>query len=225
MEPLNSEELSTTGIRQPKSFEAALRTGRQLSLLSYLKRLACGSKHFFLPLHASLPANAMHDFRVATGVIHLPVTERLFLWAIRAWSAHHSDVTPIWWSLDRAFAQEGMHCALPPFHQLMSALFAGLKRWPDIRCVRCPHLGSDEERLLSVLACLQHDDEVGARRALRDWVLRSAAREMCEHAAQCAAIAAAAGLRFTCFEEEVSAVACAALPERTAAEQLVYWEI
>lgn len=170
----------------------------------------------------------MHDFRVATGVIQLPVTERLFLWAIRAWSAHHSDVTPIWWSLDRAFAQEGMHSALPPFHQLMSVLFAGLKRWPDIRCVRCPHLGSDEERLLSVLACLQHDNEVGARGALRDWVLRSAAREMCEHAATCAAIAATAGLRFAGVADEsprVGVSACTALREPAAAEQLVYWEI
>ena len=170
----------------------------------------------------------MHDFRVATGVIHLPVTERLFLWAIRAWSAHHSDVTSIWWSLDRAFAQEGMHSALPPFHQLMSALFVGLKRWPDIRCVRCPHLGSDEARLLSVLAYLQQDNEVGARRALRDWVLRSAAREMCEHAAQCAAIAAAAGFRFTGCEDQVHRVGapgCAALSEAAAADQRVYWEI
>jgi hypothetical protein len=177
-------------------------------------------------LHATLLASTvMHDFRVATGVIHLPVTERLFLWAIRAWSAHHSDVTPIWWSLDRAFAQEGMHSALPPFHQLMSALFVGLKRWPDIRCVRCPHLGSDEARLLSVLAHLQHNNEVGARRALRDWVLRSAAREMCEHAMQCAAIAAAAGFRFTDCEGEVPEVACAALSASAASEQLVHWEI
>jgi hypothetical protein len=171
----------------------------------------------------------MHDLHAATGVIDLPVTERLFLWAIRAWSAHHSDLTPIWWSLDRAFAQEGIHPALPPFHQSMSALFAGLKRWPDIRCVRCPHLGADEERLLRVFACLQHDDEVGARRALRDWVLRSCVRELCGHAAECAAIVTAAGLRFTDGEQAaavgVSAPACAALSQPGAAEQLVYWEI
>lgn len=169
----------------------------------------------------------MHDFRV-TGVTDLPVTERLFLWAIRAWSAHHCDVTPIWWSLDRAFAQQDMHGALPRFHEFMSALFAGLKRWPDIRCVRCPQLGGDEARLLDVLAHLQQDNELSARRALRDWVLRSAVREMCEHAAACVAIAAAAGRQFTRLEQEGAhgrtAVACAASPARAADERL-HWEI
>jgi hypothetical protein len=130
------------------------------------------------------------------SVANLPAPERLFLWAVRAWSAYHTDLPLVWWTLDRAFTQEKIHAALPPFHELMSALFAGLKRWPDIRCVRCLHLGTDEACLLSVFAYLQSDDERGARNALQTWVLRSAVRVVCEQASECIAIAAAAGLHF-----------------------------
>ena len=141
--------------------------------------------------------NSLHESGCAMGVGTLAAPERLLLWAMRAWSAYHSDLTAVWWSLDRAFTQEGIHSALPSFHHVMSALFAGLKRWPDIRCVQCPRLGADEARLLSVFARLQHDNEVGARHALQGWVVRSAARVMCERAVECVGIASSAGLRFT----------------------------
>lgn len=119
------------------------------------------------------------------------------MWATRAWAASHTDLTNVWWSLDRAFSQEGMSAALPPFHQLMSTLFAGLKRWPDIRCVACPHLGRDETRLLRVLSHLQRGNEVGARAVLGELVLRSSIRVACRHAAECVTIVSAAGRQFT----------------------------
>lgn len=126
----------------------------------------------------------------------LPTAERLFLWATRAWSAYHSDLTAVWWSLDRAFRQEQIHLALPIFHQLMSSLFDGLRRWPDIRCVACSRVGLHEARLLMMYMHLQRGNEVAARSALQDWVVRSAARSVCEHARQCTVIASTAGLSF-----------------------------
>lgn len=129
-------------------------------------------------------------------VVNMPPLERMFLWAIRAWSASHADLTTVWWSLDRAFAQEGMHAALPPFHQLMSTLFAGLKRWPDIRCVACAHVGRDEASLLRVLTSLQDGNELSARAILNDLVVRSAARLACARASECIQIMRTAGLHF-----------------------------
>ena len=126
----------------------------------------------------------------------LPRPERLFLWAIRSWSAHHADISAIWWGLDSAFSHEQIHPALASFDSMMTALFAGLKRWPDVRCVRCAYLGADERQLLNMLANLQHGNEVGARLALQQWVLRAAVTTVCEHAGACIQIALAAGLRF-----------------------------
>jgi len=140
---------------------------------------------------------SMNEPSVVSVVEQMPLPERLFLWAIRAWAASHTDLTAVWWSLDRAFSQEGMPAALPPFHQLMSTLFSGLKRWPDIRCVACPHLGRDEVRLLRVLGHLQQGNEVGARAVLGELVLRCATRTACRHAVECVAIVSAAGRQFT----------------------------
>jgi hypothetical protein len=128
--------------------------------------------------------------------MHLPPPGRLFLWAARTWSASHHDLSVVWWSLDRAFTQEGLPAALSPFHRLMSTMFAGLKRWPDIACVACPRLGVVERRLLDAFAHLQQDNEIAARAALREWVLGSAARVMCACARECIQAVSTVGLRF-----------------------------
>lgn len=133
-------------------------------------------------------------------VVSLPRPERLFLWAIRAWSASHTDLTAVWWSLDRAFTQEGVQSALAPFHELMSALFAGLKRWPEIHCVASPYLGHDEMRLLSSFTHLQSGNELGMQAALGDWVQRAAIRKIRRHVAECVTITALARMRFTFIE-------------------------
>jgi hypothetical protein len=130
------------------------------------------------------------------GVANLPLPERVLLWAIRAWSAYHCDLTAIWSHLDRAFNDQGMGGALAPFDRMMSALFGGLKRWPDVRCVRCPHLGADEACLLRTLAYLQREETAAARRALHGWVIRPAVRTVCIHGAELADLASAAGWRF-----------------------------
>lgn len=134
--------------------------------------------------------------RMDWTVANLPTMERLFLWAIRTWAAHHDDVSPVWWSLDRAFAQEGIHAALAPFDRMMAATFAGLKRWPDIRCVRCSQLGAEEALLLCLFAQLQQNNLFGARLLLQDWLLRTAARIAADSAEECVRIVSGAGLRF-----------------------------
>jgi hypothetical protein len=138
---------------------------------------------------------------VLANVANLSAHERLFVWAIRAWAANHADLSSVWWSLDRAFTQEGIPLALPSFHDTMSTLFAGLKRWPDIRCVGCPHLGDDELRLLDLLASLQQGNEVVARSRLRDLVLPAAARAVCRHATKCAHQAKTCGITFECMTD------------------------
>ena len=132
----------------------------------------------------------------AIGVDHLPLPERVLLWAIRSWSAYHCDLTAIRSSLDRVFAEAGMAGAAPSFDRMMAALFAGLRRWPDVRCVRCPRLGDDEARLLNACGHLQRGEEGPARRALHAWVVRPAVKVACEHGAQFAEFASAAGLQF-----------------------------
>lgn len=132
----------------------------------------------------------------AIGVANLPVPERVMLWAIRAWSAHHCDLTAIRLSLDSTFAAEGMRAAVPSFDRMMAALFSGLRRWPDVRCVRCPRLGSDEASLLTAFGHLQRGEEGAARRSLHDWVLRPAARTACVSGAEFIGLASAAGWQF-----------------------------
>ena len=149
------------------------------------------------PTHACASSDAI-------GVDHLPLAERVLLWAIRSWSAYHCDLTAIRSSLDRVFAEAGMAGAAPSFDRMMSALFAGLRRWPDVRCVRCPRLGADELRLLNACGHLQRGEDVSARRALHDWVVRPAVRIACEHAAQFVEFASVAGLQFQLPRRSIS---------------------
>lgn len=129
-------------------------------------------------------------------VADLPRAERFFLWAIRAWSAHHTDLSAIWWSLDQAFGREQMPAALAPFDQAMTAVFAGLKRWPDIRCVACPRLGVDERQLLNAFSHVQHGNGAVARLALQACVVSSAARVIVRRLQHCADAASQVGLLF-----------------------------
>lgn len=112
-----------------------------------------------------LPVHSMDESRLGTvcsvagmrtSVLELPALERTLLWSIRTWGAYHDAPQSIWWVLERAFVETGIRPALEPFAQFMTALFGGLKRYPDIRCVRCLRLGKDENALLATLALAQH---------------------------------------------------------------------
>jgi len=149
------------------------------------------------PAHACVSSDAI-------GVDNLPLPERVLLWAIRSWSAYHCDLTAIRSSLERVFTEAGMSGASPSFDRMMTALFAGLRRWPDVRCVRCPRLGADESRLLGACGHLQRGEEGSARRLLHEWVVRPAVRTACEHAAEFVGFASAAGLQFQAPRRSIS---------------------
>lgn len=128
------------------------------------------------------------------SVLELPALERTLLWSIRTWAAYHDAPQSVWWLLERAFTEAGIRPALEPFAQLMCALFTGLKRCPDIRCVRCLRVGKDENELLNVLAVALHESpqDIGLR--LRHLMLPAAARTGASAAMEMMRIVANAGL-------------------------------
>lgn len=130
----------------------------------------------------------------ATTVLELPVLERTLLWSIRTWAAYHDAPRSVWWPLERAFSAAGIRPALEPFAQLMCALFAGLKRCPDIRCVRCLRIGKDENELLAILAIALRESaqDIGLR--LRNLMLPAAARTAASAAQEMMRIVANTGL-------------------------------
>lgn len=136
------------------------------------------------------------SIEAGTHVAAIGRTERIFLWSMRAWAACHLDVDMIWPCLERAFAQEGMRCALTPFHEFMSAVFAGLDEWPDIRCVHAPRLGKHEAVLLTALAQLQQGQEFSARQLLQSSLQQACLRHVIRHGSACVQGARVAGLRF-----------------------------
>jgi hypothetical protein len=142
---------------------------------------------------ALLPTRATHPEAPPIStlqVAELPQAERFFVWAIRAWASAHTDITEIWSRLEHGFTREHIPEALEPFDRMMSAVFAGLARWPDIRCVRCPYLGAEEARLLAMLAAFRRRDAIAARAALHDWIRPAAARQICDDARVCIGITA-----------------------------------
>lgn len=143
---------------------------------------------------------------------HLPFAERLLLWAVRAWSAHHSDLSGVWWSLDRAFTDARIRPALEPFHSMMSTLYTGLIRWPDIRCVGCPQLGEDEARLLMVVARLQQNQRSWAYSALRGLTAPSATRKTCDAAVEMVRVMNASQLTLS-IEPDLAIVIAANRPQ------------
>lgn len=142
-----------------------------------------------------LECRRTHSAALLPKVIELPPKECFFLWAIRAWASAHTDISEVWSSLDRGFTREHVPDALEPFDRMMSAVFAGLTRWPDIRCVRCPYVGAEEARLLAVLAALRYGDEITARAALHGWIRPAAARKICKDGRVCMEIAAVCRVR------------------------------
>lgn len=110
------------------------------------------------------------------SVLELPWLERTLLWAIRSWAAYHDAPQPVWTALEQVFSEVGMHPALEPFGRMMTGVFAGLKRWPDIRCVRCLRLGKDEYELLFVLTGAVHAQQSSIEPYFKRLLLPAAAR-------------------------------------------------
>lgn len=127
-------------------------------------------------------------------VLELPALERTLLWSIRTWAAYHDEPQSVWWPLERAFSDAGIRPALEPFAQLMCALFAGLKRCPDIRCVRCLRMGKDENELLAMLAAALRESPQAIGLRLRNLMLPAAARTAASAAAEVMRVVSNAGL-------------------------------
>lgn len=71
--------------------------------------------------------------------------------------------------LDHVFSEAGLSRALNPFAQLMACLFTTSHRLSDIRCVRCPQLGSGQRLLLDILTKSGMDESelsLGLRRLM-----------------------------------------------------------
>lgn len=123
--------------------------------------------------------SSLHVENVPTqgSVLDLPWLERTLLWSIRSWAAYHDAPHSILGYLECVFIDAGFRPALEPFTQMMATIFAGLKRCPDIRCVRCLRLGRDERALLEVLSeATQHETQCTAQR-LQFLVLHSQAQQ------------------------------------------------
>lgn len=125
------------------------------------------------------------------SVLELPWLERTLLWLIRTWAAYHDAPQTVWWHLERVFTEAGIRPALEPFAQLMASLFAGLKRSPDIRCVRCLRLGKGE--LLATLAADAQQQNLALRFA--NLLSPTAARSAAAAVAEMMHIIKSAGLR------------------------------
>ena len=120
-------------------------------------------------------ANRCGAIATCTSVLELSALERTLLWSIRTWAAYHDAPQAIWRTLERAFTEEGIHPALEPFGQLMCALFDGLKRSPDIRCVRCLRMGKDENALLATFAAALEEPRHAIEHRLSALMLPTAA--------------------------------------------------
>ncbi len=129
------------------------------------------------------------------SVLELPWLERILLWSIRTWAAYHDEPQAVRGHLERAFTEAGICPALESFAQLMSSLFIGLKRCPDIRCVRCLRLGKDECELLLVLAMAMQEPQATIVLRLSRLMLPAAARSGADAALEMMRVINNAGLR------------------------------
>lgn len=132
-----------------------------------------------------------------SSVLELPALERTLLWSIRTWAAYHDAPQAVWGTLERAFTEAGIRPALEPFAQLMCALFVGLKRYPDIRCVRCLRMGKDENALLAILAAALEQPTQVIEHELGKLLLPAAARSGANAALAMMAIVTNAGLQLS----------------------------
>jgi hypothetical protein len=123
-----------------------------------------------------LPAGDCSVTATCSSVLELPALERTLLWSIRTWAAYHDAPQAVWRTLECVFTEAEIRPALEPFGQLMCALFVGLKRYPDIRCVRCLRMGKDENALLAILAAALEEPPQVIEYELGKLLLPAAAR-------------------------------------------------
>jgi len=110
-------------------------------------------------------------------IADLRTPELFVLHVMRLWHAHHDEPEP-----NRPTWQEGFTVAgiaeegTAGFVSAMRIAMAASRRRLDIRCPRCPRLGSDEARFLQAIALTQHDRAGEAALVLADWLPPAALR-------------------------------------------------
>jgi len=98
----------------------------------------------------------------------LTATERLLVWAIRVWVAHHRAGAVPCRGYSYAFVRVGLPDAPLLLHRFMQLIAANARRGINIRCIGCPQVSPDERRVLTALAAAQRGELAVVQALLRD---------------------------------------------------------
>lgn len=111
---------------------------------------------------------AEQEVVLPTSKEELTDTERLLVWAVRVWVAHHKAGAVPCRGYSYAFTRVGLADAPLLLHRLMQMVAAHARRGIDVRCIGCPQVSPDEGRVLTALAAAQRGDLTAAQAPLRD---------------------------------------------------------
>ncbi|MBM3620667.1 MAG: hypothetical protein FJX20_08240 [Alphaproteobacteria bacterium] len=112
----------------------------------------------------------------ARSLENLRCAERFVVWALREWRLRWSDGEARPGTLRCGFHHANCGDGLTPFCDFMEALVAGTRRPLDVRCMNCPYISPDEDRVLDAAAAAQRDRDEITCALLMDALPRAAAR-------------------------------------------------
>lgn len=121
---------------------------------------------------------ATHDRQTdaEARVLDLPNTERLVLSATRAWIDAYCSQQLCGPQLKTQLQQLGFGSCIGPFYAFHGLLATSATRELDFRCPKCPSLGFDEQRFLTMLASYQQGQCRVAEVIIEDWMPPAACR-------------------------------------------------
>ncbi|MEM7423536.1 MAG: hypothetical protein AAF334_07415 [Pseudomonadota bacterium] len=109
-------------------------------------------------------------------VLALPNTERLVLSATRAWIDAYCSQQLCGPQLKTHLQELGFGNCIGPFYAFHGLLAAAATRELDFRCPKCPSVGDDEQRLLTMFASYQQGQTRVAEIIVQDWMPPAACR-------------------------------------------------
>ena len=95
---------------------------------------------------------AEQDIVLPASKEELTDTERLLVWAVRVWVAHHKAGAVPCRGYSYAFIRVGLPDAPLLLHRLMQMVAAHARRGIDVRCIGCRQVSPDEGLVLAALA-------------------------------------------------------------------------
>jgi hypothetical protein len=132
----------------------------------------------------------------------LEISERLFIWGLRATVRRYKNGKPAIAEVQRALGEYGVEAAAPSLDALVQA-FALTAHTPiEVHCTCCPCVSSGEWSLLKAAAAAQQDDLETARRELERWLPGVAADWVLAPMCGLGGLFQAAGLRLPLREAE-----------------------